>query len=246
MSSVTSSGSLKLHRRILNALRAPRFVYRYQLHDKDPIARLERKVVDRTAAAKYDWYLTNYNTMLLFEWPRDNTIDRNYYWRAFANSMNRPAAEDKKLATVYLSDKIRNRALDNCLGTKIASGPVEHRCLFQNGLQASSLAQLVDSATKSVGGPRLKAVALRISLEGDKRINEFVTSLQPVLEESMNMYKDVHYGKLLQIAKQAKNDNSVKEVLAKLAENDLSSPKLVRNNSWLMFASSKQSKEGTQ
>lgn len=230
-------GSFSLRKRILNYLRAPRFVYKYQLHNSS-IRQLERKVVDDVAASKYNWFLSTYNTMLLFEWPKSDIIDRDYYWREFARSVDQKSSSSGDSSTIYFSEKISNRALDTCLNTKLLTADSEHRCLFHNGLEASSLADLVESVNENTGELKLKLMALRVNFEGDKGVNDFVTSLQPVLEESMNMYKDVHYEKLLQLARQTKDDNSVKDVLAKLAENNLSSPRLVRNNSWLLFAHS--------
>ncbi|QLL34607.1 hypothetical protein HG536_0G04690 [Torulaspora globosa] len=237
MGPVTRASTLRGQRKIFDSLGAPSFAYRYQLYDRDTVGTLEQKLAERIAAAKYDWFFQNHSSMLLFEWPSDRTVDRDYYWREFANCVNRTFDGDS--ATTFLSDKLSNEALDSCLGTPIASGRAEHRCMFQKGLEARSLAKLVDSVAQNASGLRLKALAFRLESEGEKHSNNFVASLQPVLEESMNMYRDIHYEKLLKIARQAKSDNSAKDVLAKLAENDLTSPRLVRDGSWLMFASLK-------
>ncbi|QLQ82677.1 hypothetical protein HG537_0H04400 [Torulaspora globosa] len=227
---------LRGQKRIFDSLGTPRFVYRYQLYDRDSVGALEKRLADRIAVEKYEWLFQSNSSMLLFDWHREKGFDRDYYWREFAHCVN--GAVNAGAGATFVSDKLRNAALDGCLGAVVASGRAEHRCMFHKGLDTRSLAQLVDSAVQNTEGLRLKALALRLNFEGEMA-SSFVASLQPVLEESINMYKDIHYEKLLQIAKQTKSDNAVKDVLAKLAENDLTSPRLVRNNSWLMFGGSK-------
>lgn len=236
MGPVARVGVLRGQKRIFDSLGAPSFAYRYQLYDRDTVGTLERRLADRVVAAKYEWFLQSNSSMLLFDWHGGKAGDREFYWREFANSVNR-ALDNGAMAT-FLAGKLRNEALDSCLGAAVASGGADHRCVFCKGLDARSLAKLLDSVAQRAGELRLKALALRLDFEGEKHSN-FVASLQPVLEESMNMYTDIHYEKLLQIAKQAKSDNAVKDVLAKLAENDLTSPRLLRNNGWLLFARSK-------
>lgn len=229
----------KGYRKVLDALRAPRFVYRYCFRNQHLLSDIERKVDKKVLSNKYDEYLTTYNTLALFEWREDKIADinRGYYWRTFADTAHSGGASEQNSTHIFLEDKINSIALDSCLQTDCLKPGVEYRCSFQNILDVAPIERLLDYTTASDSKLRLHSLALRISSQRDRPINKIASYIQPLLEDSVNMYKDIHYEKLLRIAKEAKEDNgtSVKRLLVKLAEDGLLSPKLVCRNDWLIF-----------
>ncbi|CCE92847.1 Cbt1p TDEL_0F00360 [Torulaspora delbrueckii] len=231
---------------ILESLKAPAFVYRYRTDTKATVKNLECKLEPAVSANKYNALLNNYNTMILYEWfhPNESVIDKEYYWQKFANAIHMKTSSNKEVPMIFLADDINHKGLQSCLGTNILNNASDCRCSFQNYVKASPLDKLIKKITKNADKLKLHSLALRIDSHNDKAINNFVVSLQPVLEESMNMYQDIHYDKLLQIARNARSGNKVRDVLTSLADSGLSSPRLVRNGSWLIFTRA-QHKEQT-
>ena len=221
---------------ILESLKAPAFVYRYRTDTKATVKNLECKLEPAVSANKYNALLNNYNTMILYEWfhPNESVIDKEYYWQKFANAIHMKTSS-KEVPMIFLADDINHKGLQSCLGTNILNNASDCRCSFQNYVKASPLDKLIKKIIKNADKLKLHSLALRIDSHNDKAINNFVVSLQPVLEESMNMYQDIHYDKLLQIARNARSGNKVRDVLTSLADSGLSSPRLVRNGSWLIF-----------
>lgn len=229
----------KGYRKILDALHAPRFVYRYWFRNQHSLSDIERRVDKKVLSNRYDEYLTTYNTLVLFEWRKDKIrdINKDHAWRRFADIVHSGGASNHNSMPIFLGDKINSIALENCLQTDCLKPGVEYRCSFQNILDVAPIEHLLDYTTASDSKLKLHSLGLRINSQGDRPINNVATYIQPLLEDSINMYKDMNYEKLLRIAKGAKENNgtSVKQLLVRLAENGLLSPKLVRRNNWLMF-----------
>lgn len=239
----TKQSAKAVQQRILRSLKAPEFVFKYQHDSKAAIRQLERKLEPSVSAAKYGECLNNYSTMILYEWSHqaDSVINRDYFWRKFADAQQNTASVGESVPSIYLADDINHDGLTRSLGLNILRHGSRYRCSFQKDLKAPVLNEIIKATAQNSDKLKLHSIALRIHSHNDKAINSFVSSLQPLLEESTTMYQDIHYEKLLQIAKKARSGNAVRDLLTRLADAGLSSPKLARNNSWLLFTTSEES-----
>lgn len=229
---------------LFDSLKAPRFVYQYWFKSAKTIKNLETRLASKACAAKYDEYLNSFNSLILYEWrkQKDLTINRGYYWDKLASELgplrDPTASADGKFSSLFLADKLNKEALQKCLQGDLLDDTNEYQCSYHNITEVSQFDHLIDRITTNSSKLQIHSLGLRLNFSGDKSINSFVGAIQPVLEESLNMYRDINYEKLLLIAKQAKSGNSVRDLLIKLAENGLSSPKLVRGNDRLIITRS--------
>lgn len=227
---------------ILQSVKTPKFVYRYGIDTDATVRDLERKVNPIVSAAKYETLLNNYGLMVIYEWfhPNEYVLDKDYYWREYVRMISHSMPSDKSLPTVFVADDVNHEGMKECLGTSIVCKSCEIRCSFHNLSKPSSVGNLIKAITRKTNSMlKLHSLALRIRSNSDDSTNGFVSSLQPLLEESMTMYHNIHYEKLLQIARKSRRGDKAKELLTLLADNGLSSPKLVRNNSFLLFTKGK-------
>lgn len=230
-------------RALLEALNAPKFAYRYQLKDSKMNSHTKKQLVTNVLTEKFEKYLCEYSNFALFDWADDGLrkINRNYFWNEYANQ-NSNAGQNER--AMFFPDRLNNRAFENSLQFKWLGSLTEYRCSFQNVQDMRPLMELLDSTTASGSKLRLHSLGLRV--KSNKRsppISSIASYIQPLLEESMNMYTNLNYDKLLRIAKQSKThtDNAARSLLVRLAENGLSSPKLVNDDNWLLFTRDKHS-----
>lgn len=216
--------------RILKALDAPRFVYRYS-KTKSTIPELQNQLECRVLARKYSKYLSNYNTFALFQWrsPTDLKFDKEYFWKEFAHNVGYSNQN-----AIYLEDKLHNEALNISLKSSVISPGenTEYRCKFQTVSEPHPIEHMLRLTDDPNARLQLHTLGLRI---GDNNIASYI---QPLLEESENMYKNLSYEKLLSIAKKSRSDRDkpVKQLLYDLAENGITNSKIVGTEQWLVLS----------
>lgn len=216
--------------RILKALDAPRFVYKYS-KTKDTVPELQHQVECRILTKKYSKYLSNHNTFALFQWrpSKDLEIDKEYFWKKFVHSLDHSNPN-----AIFLKDELHNEAMNASLNSSMLSRSYDddYRCTFQTVSEPSPIKNML----RLTGGldTRLQLHTLGLRTKD----NNIASYIQSLLEESENMYKDLSYEKLLSIAKKTRSDKDkpIKELLYNLAENGIINSRIVGTGQWLVLS----------
>lgn len=256
---------------VLKVLKTPKFVLRHgNVTGKQRFA-LKRKINDKLYEDKYQEYLNEYNTFILYDWESSGAgslIDSSYnlpsLWKEFIREGVSKSAINDKLPTVFMKRKLANSALGRCLGLDFLTDPSdsshEYRCMFQTVQDIPSLSQLILFNSMPNVPVRLKVHTVGININsgskrsvasnasgGDTGMSKAVSYIQPLLEESSRMYRNLSYWKLLKIARGNKEDgpldesmrikSQVKFLLSQLAKNRITFPSITDHGgqNWLIF-----------
>ncbi|CAI4578407.1 BAQ_1a_G0031270.mRNA.1.CDS.1 [Saccharomyces cerevisiae] len=256
---------------VSKVLKTPKFVLRYgNVSGKQRFA-LKRKINYKLRESKYQEYLNEYNTFVLYDWENSGAgslVDSSYnlpsLWKEFITEGISKGAINDKLPTVFMKRKLTNSALGHCLGLDFLTDPSEseheYRCMFQTVQDIPSLSQLILFNSMPNVSVRLKLHTIGINInfgckrslisnggDQDTEMSEAVSYIQPLLEESSRMYRNLNYWKLLKIARNNKKDepldqstrikSQVKLLLSQLATNRITSPSVTDHggHNWLIF-----------
>ncbi|KAJ1056280.1 Cbt1p [Saccharomyces cerevisiae] len=256
---------------VSKVLKTPKFVLRYgNVSGKQRFA-LKRKINYKLRESKYQEYLNEYNTFVLYDWENSGAgslVDSSYnlpsLWKEFITEGISKGAINDKLPTVFMKRKLANSALGHCLGLDFLTDPSEseheYRCMFQTVQDIPSLSQLILFNSMPNVPVRLKLHTIGINInfgckrslisnggDQDTEMSEAVSYIQPLLEESSRMYRNLNYWKLLKIARNNKKDepldqstrikSQVKLLLSQLATNRITSPSVTDHggHNWLIF-----------
>ena len=201
---------------ILKVLKTPKFVLRYGNVTGRQRFALKRKINDKLCENKYQEYLNEYNTFVLYDWEysgADNFIDPSYnlplLWKEFIREGVSKGAINNKLPTVFMKRKLRNSVMSRCLGLDFLTDPSEltheYRCMFQTVHDISSLSQLIlfNSIPNIPVRLKLHTIGININLGpknsmesstggADTGMSEAVSYIQPLLEESSRTVSYTH------------------------------------------------------
>ncbi|QLG74664.1 hypothetical protein HG535_0G05470 [Zygotorulaspora mrakii] len=221
---------------ILDALNAPKFVYRYKSRAIGKDAKLTRSLEQEVQTCKYREILQSCNTFAIFDWIEDNTtrINRRYYWDKFIKTIRNDV---QKGNIASLTAKLNNTAFSKALQIKNLKKAQDYRCSFFSVQTVDGLETLLQAFNVENCKLRLHSLGLRVVAQsGEPGGNSVASYIQALLEESTNMYTNINYDKLLKIAKASKNqsDQSGKRLLESLAEKGLSTPILANEDTWLL------------
>lgn len=260
---------------VLRVLKTPKFVSKYGNVTGKQRSFLKWKIQDKICESKYQEYLNEYNTFVLYDWEgsnaaaagEDSSYNMPYLWQEFIREGVSKGKINDRLPTVFMKKKLRNSAMGRCLGLDFLTEPSqsthEYRCLFQTVQDITYLSQLLlFNSTQNIP-MRLKVHTIGININsGPKRsvvrnasdtgMNEAVSYIQPLLEESSRMYRNLNYWKLLKIARRDVHDepldgstsikSHVKLLLDQLATNQMTSPSITDHggHNWLIFTRRQQ------
>lgn len=207
----------------------PRFLRRFPaVPGKKQFIRLEEKVTRDYIKQKYSELLSSYNTFYLYNWildPDEFRINRDYIWQEF---------NDSKKGTVYpLKRRLKKSIFEKSIGLPFIGWNHELRASFQ------SINALDDIILRTSNRLSPYGIGIRI----DERHIEGIAEIEPLLEESQNMYKNLNYQKLLDIARQNRRNNtetnqskqSAKLFLEQLAQNKVLLPAISPDKKWLVL-----------
>ena len=213
--------------------------------NKKSFAQLERTVMNQYLTAEYNKLLSNYNVFYLYHLSKPNNdqqIDRKFLWEAHKESLNGKV--------LLLKDPLSKANFRPCLDPKLTSKQILHwKGNTHIGFQSiSTLNQLLlnEKWTKFTYADNvIEPYGIGIRLDGPQNIDG-LNEIEPILEETHNMYKNLDYKGLLDIAKKRKdNSNSTlssgktvaREFLELLANIRITNPTMTSNSQWLLFTS---------
>ncbi|CAI4044320.1 Cbt1p SKDI_11G0140 [Saccharomyces kudriavzevii IFO 1802] len=255
---------------VLKALKTPKFVLKYGKVTSGQRFKLKCKIKEKLCENKYQEYLNEYNTFLLYDWESsgavsttDSSYSLPYLWKEFIREAVVKGAINDKFPTVFMKKRLRNFAMGRCLGLEFLTDPSgsahEYRCLFQTVQDIPYLSKLILFKSMPSVPIRLRVHTIGININsgpnrsvassagGEAGINEAVSYIQPLLEESSRMYRNLDYWKLLKIARANTQDgpldestpikSQVKLLLDQLATNQMTSPSVTDHggHNWLIF-----------
>ena len=243
----------------MNAAKSYKFLLKYPaVPNSKELARLERKVATSFTRQKYQEYLSKYNIFCLFAWKHNHQevgdggneggrIDRSHYWRMFNRSgigrdlqgLGLPQQQqEQQYSSIALKEPLNVKVFEECISLNFIGDPTMQ---LQCKLTRTNHLEVVERALKRVDadpGSQLEVFSLGIRLDAQ---NEELDYIQPLLEQSHSMYKELNYDKLVQFAKWERTDGRspksqiAKSFLHKLAKSNLSVPLLSLNGNWLVF-----------
>ena len=244
----------------MNAAKTYKFLLKYPaVPSSKELARLERKVATSFTRQKYQEYLSKYNIFCLFAWKHnhreigdgsndDSTIiDKRHYWRMFNRStMGRDLQglalsqrqQEQQYSSIALKEPLDIKVFEECISLNFIGDPTTQ---LQCKLTRTNHLEAIERALKRVDADpasQLEVFSLGIRLDAQ---NEELDYIQPLLEQSHSMYKELNYDKLVQFAKWERTDGQspksqiAKSFLHKLAKSNLSVPLLSVDGNWLVF-----------
>lgn len=220
-------------------LRLPKFVSKFNAPEDIVKAQLKSQLAITLQRERYHEYLVRHNSFFLFEWKvdQDRLNDKEYCWQKFCDSTHK-CVEKSSIQPIFFRKPINQIAFDNVLGTGLA-----HSKIFYCSIQSSTSLESVQGLTDYIGMSNAPESPFKLSMVGLKLDNaeNALFYIPSLLDQSSNMYKDLSYDKLLDIAKEAplreKDDtrNTVKNLLVTLGKRGLSRPHRLRDE-WLIFS----------
>lgn len=237
----------------------PNLLKRYPaIPSKKSFAKLERQVITNFISKEYQNYSKEYNVFYLYRQVPlsgknmvngDATTERAsslLLWKRYSESVGSLV----QIIDKPLQNGIFRQIIDPKLSTELFKR--HSRVGFQS---IASLDQLLldDSFLRYNNGTlnTVETYMLGIRLNTNKYING-LDEIEPLLEETSNMYKNLDYKSLLEIAKknrkssQGKENSGVtlsdrnvaKKFLDRLALSKIVYPSLTSNSQWLIFTTS--------
>ncbi|KAG0671434.1 hypothetical protein C6P45_000601 [Maudiozyma exigua] len=237
----------------------PNLLKRYPaIPGKKSFAKLERQVIANFISKEYQIYTREYNVFYLYRQVplsgrnivnSDTTTEKassQLLWKRYNESVG---------SLVRIIDKpLQNRIFRQIIDPKLSADLFKRNSHV--GFQSiASLDQLLlDDSFLRYNNDTVNTVEtymLGIRLNTNKYISG-LDEIEPLLEETSNMYKNLDYKSLLEIAKKNRkssqgkensgvtlsNRNVVKKFLDRLALSKIVYPLLTSNSQWLIFTTS--------
>ncbi|SCV02179.1 LANO_0F15786g1_1 [Lachancea nothofagi CBS 11611] len=241
-------------KRFGEVLNVESFVARYgsKLGRKD--LKIPSEIIGATTMDQYSNYLKKYNCFVLLRLQsrQFQVTDRDLFWKPFCDEVHALYREPAKPidwrfttapSPIFFRTPLNIPLLNKLLGTSLRDAP-DLFCSFQHFSSldsATALCKYIELAGSTNIGPTFEPVVVGVNLADPESVA--ISHIQPLLEESSQMYQDFNYEKLLEIAKRTHLKGSdpiktqVKKLLETLAESKLSVPCLTKRHQWLLFTS---------
>ncbi|SCU99301.1 LADA_0H18844g1_1 [Lachancea dasiensis] len=238
---------------VRNVFGVGRSVARYRSKTAELQSEVPQQYLQSLTKLRYSSYLESYNSFVLLRWHsgKYKTSQKDLLWRSFCQDISAlfpPKNDCDPLVApspVFFGTPLNVPTMDQLLGSDPISDESECFCSFQHlSSQDSAVAlrKYLETATKkSKYGPRFTPIAVGMNLSSSQ--SPATSHIQPLLEESFPVYRDLNYEKLLDIAKRIQPADSdpmkaqVKKLLETLAEIGLSIPRRTKRDGWLLFTS---------
>ena len=214
---------------VLDTFKAPNFVYGFQKGQNKVRQRLHSKLGLPTTVDKYKESMDNLDSFVLMSWvPQDINLDRDFFWSSFTKDHGKG---------VYFQDPINNNLFQTIVDECFLDKRLEYRAWSQISLDIDSMNKVLYSTKRDDSKIMVKCVG--INANARQKNTNVANYIQLLVNDSTEDYKNIDYQKLLQIAKDNEShsslDNAFKQLLANLADLELSYPNLVYNDKWLLF-----------
>ncbi|CCF58178.1 hypothetical protein KAFR_0E00240 [Kazachstania africana CBS 2517] len=236
-------------------LKTPQFVYKYpsKINERQ-LKSLERNIAKKYVREKYSRNLSEHNAFCLFQWEKpitkDEWFNKEYFWNEFVknkyNASIRSFFDETAVSKSMFAASLKLNLFSRRNGVKQAS----LMCVFQTIRNLDTVQSIIEGTTSTNCSYNLNlhSLGLRINMQGSSGAN--VTEyLGALVEESANMYKNLNYEKFLEIAKINKENRTnskrlvAQNLLAQIAECQLTNPLISRDKKWLVFTKDIVSKD---
>ncbi|CCD24467.1 Cbt1p NDAI_0D01530 [Naumovozyma dairenensis CBS 421] len=241
MPKIPFTTSFKQKNRVLfKGVKVPKFVQWSERNQKNDFQHLERQIEKDIAFKRYTTYLSEFNTFFIFTWrtKEDYILNKDYYWNLFFRKGFNSGSLNSKIGSLFLSQRLNNTVFQKCLKIDFLKPRTEYRLFLQNNTDVEGLEEVINY-TQTNRDLQLHCVGMNVNPHAKSPMLGTLKYIQPLLEESNNLYKNIDYLKLLEIAKMQPSDEpgkvKIKYLLQLLAKSKLSSPKLVDDGRYLIF-----------
>ncbi|SCU86006.1 LAME_0D04060g1_1 [Lachancea meyersii CBS 8951] len=230
-----------------------KFVSRYGYNADPAQVMISADTIYAMEKNRYSSYLNSYNCFVLLRHGgnRFEASDQKLLWRSFCGEIDSFYRRFSALASsdftvapspVFFESPPKTSILSDILGVELEYGDRQCFCSFQNlnSLDSTSALRLYLEHTKASKSPaRFEPIAIGIKMVSPS--SAAIACIQPLLEESSQMYQGFNYEKLLEIAKRSQTSGpdpmrkEVKGLLEVLAGNRLLTPRLAKLDRWLLL-----------
>ncbi|SCU86783.1 LAFA_0E03026g1_1 [Lachancea sp. 'fantastica'] len=239
-----------------NLLDSGKFVSRYGSNGYlSKTSSTSKELVNAMTLDRYSTYLNNYNCFVLLR-PRKNEVhlkNQNLLWRSFCGEVKSFYRDSSKTQSdldftiapspVFFEKPPKLSLLDKLLDSELNCDGRSWFCFFQNldSLHSTAAFRQYLEHTKSSTDPATRFEPVVVAINMGDHNSTAISCIQPLLEDSSQMYRDLDYDKLLKIAKQSQTKSSdpmrkeVKSLLEALAENRILVPRMTKRARWLLL-----------
>ncbi|CCK71078.1 Cbt1p KNAG_0G00200 [Huiozyma naganishii CBS 8797] len=221
----------------------PQFVYKYgRSLSAGELKRFEQRLAYPLLRDNYQEFLKKYNTLYLFRWSHDDwTLDRRYFWHRFLKKIGETDVDH------HSSNRVHIKAIQEATGIPLGVDQNDNlRYLFKHNKDIRDVNSSVEKvlATAPKNHLELLSVGTKLSdLNGTASSTALLGAnyIKPLVEESLSMYQDLDYDKLLQLARNTKNESPTgpkqvaKQLLRNVTSGQLTRPAMSKSRDWLFF-----------
>ncbi|CEP63149.1 Cbt1p LALA0_S07e03510g [Lachancea lanzarotensis] len=237
-----------------NLLENGKFVSRYGFKGDPSKIEISTELIKSMTLDRYSRYLNFYNCFVLLR-PRDSRFHlrhKNLLWRSFCRDTSSLYDKESTLQSVqnptsapspvFFEKPPKMALLNELLGCELNDNGKDCFCFFQNLDSLHSTAafrQYLERTKSSKSVTDFEPVAVAINM--DDHSSPAISYIQPLLEDSAQIYSDLNYEKLLRIAKHSQTKSSdpmrkeVKRILEAFAENGFLIPRMAKRGRWLLL-----------